>query len=246
MIKKFDEFVNEGLLDIFTGDGCKNLETICSAFQKRFSSISPIKFKWKSNWDKDSKIITRKLDYSKSFGLEFISADDDLVINKNGKRTIKEEAKRLVDAFKNDIIKSDVWNNEDTAYKYITRFLYKSSDTNLTFKDIKNKETAIFIFTIPYLKPVEGEKDLFELETYLYRTSSMCHTRGRDDKQIANTLLNNAFYRLYKGLTDPDDEIDEFLDVYSSKSLKDIRQYIPSEVINLVKKYAKKSNYKVN
>jgi hypothetical protein len=63
MIKTFEEFVNEGLLDIFTGDGCKNLETICSAFAKRLSSIDPIKYKYRP-FDGD-KVLNGILDYSK-------------------------------------------------------------------------------------------------------------------------------------------------------------------------------------
>ena len=75
MIKKFEEFVNEGLLDMFSGDGCKNLETVCSAFAKRLSKVAPIKFKQKLSND---KIVENELNYSKLLRLQYISADDDL------------------------------------------------------------------------------------------------------------------------------------------------------------------------
>jgi hypothetical protein len=238
MIKKFEEFVNEGLLDIFNGDGCKNLETICSAFAKRLSSVAPISYKYKTM---DGKIRENKLDYSQELKLQYISADDDLVIDSKGKRTIKEEARRMATQFKEDILSSDRWDDEEKCFKEITKFLYKTG--NIDNEDINNKTTAIFTFTIPYLEPVKDEKNICEHKLYLYTTSAVCKTRGKDDKETATHLLNSAFFRLYKGLTDPDDELIEFTDS-NNTTFKDIRKFIPSELIDAVKKATKRGDLK--
>jgi hypothetical protein len=236
MIKKFEEFVNEGLLDVFKGDGCESLETICKAFAKRLSSMRPIKFKWKSL---DGRIIEQTLDYSKKLYMEFISAEDDLVINYSGKRTIKEEAKRI--AHLHDKNSKSPWGDEDRIYKQLTKFLYKSDDLNAD-KDYLNKEIAMFTFTIPYLVPVKDENDVYELKTYYFKTGEWIKTHGKDDKEIATNILNKAFYRLYKGLTDPDDKIDEFKESSDDISIKDIRKYVPSELINVIKKATKRGD----
>jgi hypothetical protein len=238
MIKKFEEFVNEGLLDIFKGDGCKNLETVCSAFAKRLSSVAPISYKYKTM---DGKIRENKLDYSQELKLQYISADDDLVIDSKGKRTIKEEARRMATQFKEDILSSDRWDDEEKCFKEITKFLYKTG--NIDNEDINNKTTAIFTFTIPYLEPVKDEKNICEHKLYLYTTSAVCKTRGKDDKETATHLLNSAFFRLYKGLTDPDDELIEFTDS-NNTTFKDIRKFIPSELIDAVKKATKRGDLK--
>jgi hypothetical protein len=238
MIKKFDEFVNEGLLDIFSGDGCKNLETICSAFSKRLSKLAPIKFKHKLE---DGKIINNTLDYSSLLTMEYISADDDLVIDRNGKRTIKEEAKRLAKQFKDATWASECWGDEEKCFKQITKYLYKTHDLNAFGNENKPAATALFTFTIPYLQLVDGEKDVYERKCYFYTTATSCKTRGRDDKEIATNLLNAAFYRLYKGLTDPEDKLIEFTDD-TSTTFKDIRKFIPSELINVVKSATKRKD----
>ena len=238
MIKKFEEFVNEGLLDVFKGDGCKNLETVCSAFAKRLSSVAPISYKRKLS---DGKIVELKLDYSQELTLEYISADDDLVIDYKGKRTIKEEAKMMAKKFKDDIYMSDRWRDENECYKEITKFLYKTG--NIGDDDISNKTTAIFTFRIPYLEAVKDEKDVYEKKMYYYTTSAVCKTRGKDDKETAVHLLNTAFYRLYKGLTAPDDKLVEFTDSPDT-TIKDIRKLIPSELIDVVKKATKRSDLK--
>jgi hypothetical protein len=239
MIKKFEEFVNEGLLDIFNGDGCKNLETICSAFAKRLSSVAPISYKYKTM---DGKIRENKLDYSRELTLEYISADDDLVIDYKGKRTIKEEAKLMAKRFKDNTYASDRWSDPNECYKEITKYLYKMSDI-ADGKDISNKTTAIFTFRIPYLEAVKDEKDVYEKKMYYYTTSAVCKTRGKDDKETAVHLLNTAFYRLYKGLTAPDDRLVEFTDSPDT-TIKDIRKLIPSELIDAVKKATKRSDLK--
>ena len=232
MIKKFEEFVNEGLLDIFSGDGCKNLETVCSAFAKRLSAIAPIKYKTKNI---AGKIDERTLDYSSNLRLEYISADDNLVINMGGKCTIEEEAKRLA--------KSIHFRDQDekSLVKHLTRHLRKSGDE---WKEgDENKTVAVFNFTIPYLKPIEDkdEKDLYELEYYFYTTSAIRSLKDKNDKEIATYLLNSAFYQLYKAITeDPEHDIIEYNT--SKSSVKDIRKYIPSELINVVKKATKRKD----
>lgn len=240
MIKKFDEFVNEGLLDIFSGDGCKNLETVCSAFAKRLSSVEPIKFKQKFS---SGKIVENELNYSKSLRLQYISADDDLVIDRNGKRTIKDEARRLAKLFEKDAIHSEIWGDEEKCFKQLTKYLYKTNDMDAFDNEDTRKATAIFTFTIPYLVPVEGEKDLYNLETYFYTTAAVCRTHGRDDKEIATELLNMAFFRLYRGLTDPEDKFTEYT-VSKDITFKDIRKYIPSALVDAVKKATKRKNLK--
>jgi hypothetical protein len=241
MIKKFEEFVNEGLLDIFKGDGCKNLETVCSAFAKRLSSIAPISYKRKLS---DGKIVELKLDYSKELKLQYISADDDLVIDYRGKRTIKEEAKRMAEHFKDADYMSEHWGDENYCYKELTKYLYKMSDiADGKVEDISNKTTAIFTFSIPYLEAVKDEKDIYERKMYYYTTSTICKVRGKDDKEIATHLLDTAFYRLYRGLTAPEDKLIEFTDS-TDTTFKDIRKLIPSELIDAVKKATKRSDLK--
>ena len=242
MIKKFDEFVNEGLLDIFSGDGCKNLETVCSAFAKRLSKVAPIKFKTKTV---EGKIWERTLDYSRDLRLEYISADDDLVVDFRGKRTIKEEAQRMAKSFENESWAYERFGDAEKCLKYITRFLYKSGDFNAFGggDDISNKTTAIFTFSVPYLEPVKDEKDVYELKMYYYTTFAPCKTRGKDDKDIATYLLNTAFFRLYRGLTDPEDKFTEFTDSKNT-SFKDVRQFIPSELINAIKAATKRKDLK--
>lgn len=239
MIKKFEEFVNEGLLDIFSGDGCKNLETVCSAFAKRLSSIAPIKIKQKLS---DGKIIDNELNYSKTLTLKYISADDDLVVDNKGKRTIKEEARRIAKQFENEVFASEIWGSEEKCFKQLTKYLYKTGDLDAFGNgDNANKTLAIFTFSIPYLEPVEDEKDVYELKMYFYTTSAACKTRGKDDKETATHLLNTAFYRLYKGLTDPEDKVVEFTDS-THTTFKDIRKLIPTELINAVKAATKRSD----
>lgn len=240
MIKKFEEFVNEGLLDIFSGDGCKNLETICAAFAKRLSKIAPIKYKHKLS---DGKIIDSVLDYSTLLTMEYISADDDLVIDRKGKRTIKEEAKRMAKQFREGIYRSEMFSDEEKCFKHITRYLYKTGDMNAFGNEGKLAATALFTFNIPYLEPVDGEKDVYEQKMYYYTTSTSCKTKGQDDKEIATHLLNTAFYRLYRGLTDPEDKFVEFTDD-TRTTFKDIRKYIPSELINVVKSATKRKDLK--
>ena len=242
MIKKFDEFVNEGLLDIFSGDGCKNLEGVCKAFAKRLSKVAPIKYKYKGL---GGKIWEGTLDYSSDLNLEYISADDDLVIDFRGKRTIKEEARRITKMAIEDNWSSDMFKNEGECLKYITRFLYKTGDFNAFGggDDISNKTTAIFTFSVPYLEPVKDEKGVYERKTYYYTTYAPCKTRGRDDKDIATHLLNTAFFRLYKGLTDPEDKFTEFTDSKNT-SFKDVIQFIPSELINAIKAATKRKDLK--
>lgn len=238
MIKTFEEFVNEGLFDIFSGDGCKNLETICSAFAKRLSSIETIKFKQKTS---DGKIIDGFIDYSRLLRLEYISADDDLVIDSNGKRTIREEARRIAKQFENDTWASERWGSEEKCFKEITRFLHKTGDFN-AFNDFDNeKTTALFTFYIPYLEAVKDEKDVYERKMYIYTTFAPIKVRGRDDKEIANSLLNSAFFRLYQALTSPEDELVEYT-ASTDTTFKDIRQYIPSVLINAVKKATKRKD----
>jgi hypothetical protein len=240
MIKTFEEFVNEGLLDMFSGDGCKNLESVCSAFAKRLSKVAPIKFKRKLS---DGKIIEGVLNYSKFLLLQYISADDDLVIDIRGKRTIKEEAHRIAKLFDKDIYHSEIWGDEEKCFKQLTKYLYKTKDMNAFDNEDTRKTPAIFTFSIPYLVPVEGEKDLYNLETYYYKTSAVCRTNGRDDKEIATELLNMAFFRLYKGLTDPEDKLTEYTDS-TDTTFKDIRKFIPSELISAVKDATKRKNLK--
>lgn len=244
MIKTFEEFVNEGLLDIFSGDGCKNLETICSAFAKRLSKVAPIKYKTKIM---SGKIVELTLDYSRDMRLEYISADDDLVVDFRGKRTIKEEARRMAKSFENESWAYERFGDMDKCLKFITRFLYKSGDFNAFGggEDISNRTTATFSFSIPYLEPMkdEDEKDLYERKTYYYTTYAPCKTHGKDDKDIATHLLNTAFFRLYKGLTDPEDKFTEFTDSKDT-SFKDVRPFIPSELINAVKAATKRNDLK--
>lgn len=242
MIKTFEEFVNEGLLDIFSGDGCKNLETVCSAFAKRLSSVTPIKFKQKST---GGKIIERELNYSEMLKLKYISADDDLVVDNNGKRTIKEEAQKLAKYFENDTVASEMWGSEEKCFKQITKYLYKTGDLDAfgNADTDTEKSFAIFTFTIPYLEPVEDEKDLYELKLYFYTTRAAVKTFGKDDKETAIKLLNTAFYSLYKGLTKPEDEVVEFTDS-THTTFKDIRKLIPSELIDVVKKATKRGDLK--
>lgn len=240
MIKKFEEFVNEGLLDMFSGDGCKNLETVCSAFAKRLSKVAPIKFKQKLSND---KIVENELNYSKLLRLQYISADDDLVIDSNGQRTIKEEAHRIAKLFDKDIYHSEIWGDEEKCFKQLTKYLYKTNNMDAFDNEDTRKTTAIFTFNIPYLVAVEGEKDLYNLETYYYTTSAACRTHGRDDKEIATELLNAAFFRLYKGLTDPEDKFTEYTDS-TDTTFKDIRKFIPSELINVVKDATKRKDLK--
>lgn len=239
MIKKFEEFVNEGLLDMFSGDGAKNLETVCSAFAKRLSKLAPIKYKRKLN----GKIVEMKLNYSNALRLQYISADDDLVIDSRGKRTIKEEAHRIAKLFDEDVYHSEIWGDEEKCFKQLTKYLYKTKDMDAFDNKDTRKATAIFTFTIPYLVPVEGEKDLYDLETYYYTTAAVCRTHGRDDKEIATELLNMAFFRLYKGLTDPEDKLTEYTDS-TDTTFKDIRKFIPSELVNVVKESTKRKNLK--
>lgn len=237
-MKSLKDYINEGLLDMFGGDGCKNLETVCSAFAKRLSKVSPITFKYKGI---DGKILTRTLNYSESLKLQYISADDDLVVDKHGKRTIKDEAKRLAKQFENDTYVSDMWGSEDKCFKQLTKYLYKTGDLDAFGNADKDATTAIFTFTIPYLEPVKDEKDLYELKLYLYTTSASCKTRGKDDKDTAIHLLNTAFYRLYKGLTDPEEKLSEFTDS-THTTFKDIRKLIPSELVNAVKVATKRGD----
>ena len=239
MIKKFEEFVNEGLLDMFSGDGCKNLETVCSAFAKRLSKVAPIKFKRKLN----EKIVESELNYSKALRLQYISADDDLVIDNNGQRTIKEEAKRIAKLFDKDVYHSEIWGDEEKCFKQLTKYLYKTKNMDAFDNEDTRKTTAIFTFSIPYLVAVEGEKDLYNLETYYYTTAAACRTHGRDDKEIATELLNAAFFRLYKGLTDPEDKFTEYTDS-TDTTFKDIRKFIPSELVNVVKEATKRKDLK--
>ena len=239
MIKKFEEFVNEGLLDMFSGDGCKSLETVCSAFAKRLSKVAPIKFKRKLN----EKIVESELNYSKALRLQYISADDDLVIDNNGQRTIKEEAKRMAKLFDKDVYHSEIWGDEEKCFKRLTKYLYKTKNMDAFDNEDTRKTTAIFTFSIPYLVAVEGEKDLYDLETYYYTTAAACRTHGRDDKEIATELLNAAFFRLYKGLTDPEDKFTEYTDS-NDTTFKDIRKFIPSELVNAVKEATKRKDLK--
>lgn len=237
-MKSLKDYINEGLLDMFSGDGCKNLETVCSAFAKRLAKVSPITFKYKGI---DGKILTRTLNYSESLKLQYISADDDLVVDKHGKRTIKDEAKRLAKQFENDTYVSDMWGDEDKCFKQLTKYLYKTGDLDAFGNADKDATTAIFTFTIPYLEPVQDEKDLYELKLYLYTTSASCKTHGKDDKDTAIHLLNTAFYRLYKGLTDPEEKLSEFTDS-THTTFKDIRKLIPSELVNAVKVATKRGD----
>ena len=239
MIKKFEEFVNEGLLDMLSGDGCKNLETVCSAFAKRLSKVAPIKFKRKLN----EKIVESELNYSKALRLQYISADDDLVIDNNGQRTIKEEAHRIAKLFDKDVYHSEIWGDEEKCFKQLTKYLYKTKNMDAFDNEDTRKTTAIFTFSIPYLVAVEGEKDLYNLETYYYTTAAACRTHGRDDKEIATELLNAAFFRLYKGLTDPEDKFTEYTDS-TDTTFKDIRKFIPSELVNVVKEATKRKDLK--
>jgi hypothetical protein len=238
MIKTFEEFVNEGLLDIFSGDGCKNLETVCSAFAKRLSAIAPIKYKTK---DLSGKIDEYTLDYSSYLILEYISADDNLVINRHGKCTIEEEAKRLAKSI------HSIDHDEKSWVKHLTRHLRKSSDEWKTGDE--NKTVAVFNFTIPYLIPIEDkdEKDLYKLEFYHYTTSairSLKVIKDKNDKEIATDLLNSAFYQLYKAITE-DPKHDTIIEYNTAgSSVKDIRKYIPSELINVVKKATKRKDLK--
>jgi hypothetical protein len=244
MIKKFEEFVNEGLLDIFSGDGCKNLETICSAFAKRLSSVAPIKFEQKLS---DGKIIERELNYSEMLRLQYISADDNLVVDNKGKRTIKEEARRIAKQFEKEVFASEYWGSEEKCFKHLTKYLYKTGDLDVfdNADTDTEKSFAIFTFTIPYLEPMEDEdeKDLYELKMYYYTTRASCKTYGKDDKETAIHLLNTAFYRLYKGLTDPDDKVVEYTDS-TDTTFKDIRKFIPTELIDVVKKATKRGDLK--
>jgi hypothetical protein len=243
-MKSLQEYINEGLLDIFSGDGCKNLETVCSAFAKRLEKVSPIKYKHKFDIV-DGKISEMTLKYSEALSLQYISADDDLVIDRRGKRTIKEEARRIAKQFENSEYESErkYWGTEENCFKHLTKYLYKTGDLNAFGNEGKDSTTAIFTFGIPYLEPQEGEKDLYDLKKYYYTTSAVCKTAGKDDKETAIHLLNTAFYRLYKGLTDPEDKLREFTDS-TKTTFKDIRKLIPAELINAVKAATKRKDLK--
>ena len=144
--------------------------------------------------------------------------------------------------FEDEVWSSDRWGNEERCFKEITRFLCKSTDLN-AFNDFdaNNKTISLFTFTIPYLVPVKDEKDIYERKFYYYTTYAPIRVRGKDDKEIANSLLNSAFFCLYQGLTDPEDKLTEFTDS-TDTTFKDVRKYIPSVLINAVKKATKRKN----
>ena len=122
MIKKFEEFVNEGLLDIFSGDGCKNLETVCSAFAKRLSSVAPIKYKTLSV--EGDKIIELK------FAVSAISQD---------MSDAKSDKHDLNDITDSPVPKKRVSSEHSTKINEVVESLKANAEKNKSNKEQKGK-----------------------------------------------------------------------------------------------------------